>query len=62
MKIKIDEAIALLQEELDHIEEDELPQWFGAVTLGIEALKNKKEARKYGVLSSSILLPSETEE
>ena len=31
-----------------------------AIKLGIEALQNKLEARRYGIASSSILLPGET--
>jgi len=57
----IDEAIYELQDGLRALRGYLNEDYNKAIDLGIEALKNKREARKYGIASSAILLPGETE-
>ena len=57
-------TIAKTIELLVKLQIDDLPlprheEW-QAVQLGIEALKDKQEARRYNLPSSAILLPGET--
>ncbi len=58
--MKLDKAIEVLTLENKHPWNNDNSDLRNAVKLGIEALKSKQEARRYGVASSVILLPGET--
>ena len=60
--MKIDKAIEILSTYMKGSDEAEPVEFDKAIKLGIEALKNKLEARRYRVAASSVLLPGETKE
>ncbi|MBA7533458.1 hypothetical protein ES705_25698 [subsurface metagenome] len=60
--MKIDEAIKTCEEVLGSSRLDHWAQAEAAVSLGIEALKQIREARKYNLILSEAVLPGETDE
>ena len=60
--MKLDKAIELLNIAKEGFPTNDTEKYYKAMELGIEALKNKQGQRLYGVASSAILLPGETEE
>lgn len=60
--MKLEKAIEIKEANREPSTPEELQLWEEADKLGIEALKDKLRARKYGLPSSAILLPGETED
>lgn len=58
----LEEAIKQLEEPHWLITEGHTLEYYEAVQLGIEALKDKLEARRNNIMSSGILLPGETDD
>lgn len=58
--MKLDEAIEILQEDVDSQDTGEPSKYADACKLGIEALKMLKRMKEFGLINETSLLPGET--